>query len=271
MISKTFPNRLFRLGCRLICLFSVFGCGSIRPQGIKLVKLAFVTNLPELNPDGYLINYRDSVPIYYYDNLVLYKMPYLYEERTPVRRPGKDNVDTVNLDKIAFTETRYIYFVYKRDQQKGMIIYDLSDLNSRKTASVDSIRSYLFYGNSDVYATVKNENLYKTYGDPKKGNLVQVLIPKIERDDGDTCYLYYSKDLKFSDLSFSKTLDSIAQLKLYKFKVICNKKKSLLSNAILPQREFFYELKRVPASIDDKSVESLFLKVKDEKLLDEVL
>lgn len=271
MINITFPDRLIQLGCRLIFLFGVFGCGSIKSQGIKLVKLAFVTNLPELNPDGSLINFRDSVPIYYYDDLVLYKMPYLYEERTPASRPGKEKVDTVNLDKIAFTETRYIFFIYKRDQQAGMIIYDLNDLKSRKTASVDSIRSNLFYGNSDIYATLKKDSLYRTYRDSKKGNLVQVLIPKVEREDGDTTFLHYSKEFKFCDLSFSKTLDSITQSKLCKFRVVYNKKKSLISNAILPKREFYFELKTVQNDEGDKSVESFFRKVIDEKLLEKNL
>lgn len=59
----------------------------------------------------------------------------------------------------------------------------------------------------------------------------------------DSIYYYYSKKMNKVQYSFSKKLDSISGMKLFKFRLIFNSKFSKSHNAVLPKREISFEIR----------------------------
>lgn len=58
----------------------------------------------------------------------------------------------------------------------------------------------------------------------------------------DTCIYYFSNKLNGVDYSFSKKLDSITGMKLYKARFVYSSQFSIDYNLTIPSREFFFEM-----------------------------
>ena len=84
--------------------------------------------------------------------------------------------------------------------------------------------------------------LIEKYGSTKQGDEMSV----------DSIYYYYSKKMNKVQYSFSKKLDSISGMKLFKFRLLFNSKFSKSSSRSLPKREISFEIREeVPPGVKE--------------------
>ena len=68
----------------------------------------------------------------------------------------------------------------------------------------------------------------------------------------DSIYYYYSKKMNKIQYSFSKKLDSISGMKLFKFRLLFNSKFSKSYKGVLPKREISFEIREeVPPDVKE--------------------
>ncbi|HEY5772437.1 MAG TPA: hypothetical protein VIS75_07410, partial [Chitinophagaceae bacterium] len=92
---------------------------------------------------------------------------------------------------------------------------------------------------------VKEDILFEKYGSLKQGDETTI----------DSIYYYYSKDMNKIEYSFSKKLDSIKAMKLFKVRFLYNERTSTSNKIILPKRELSFELIEETASNPQKIIE----------------
>jgi len=209
----------------------LFICTSYKKESVNnLRRVDFYFSLPILNNRGHLINFHDSLTIFYTDSDVLFKLPY--------QSLLIDGTTEIN------SETSFKYFLYHKEQLNGFLL-DSVNSNSFKKLSVDSfLTEKTFKG-----AKFVDKNFDSLVGvlDARDGfNLIEKYIGSKKKPDDsypDTTILYYKQ--KFHDLgkSFSWNLEKSQQLQIAKIRLIYAKQYNMKSNIIFSYRELYLELK----------------------------
>lgn len=94
--------------------------------------------------------------------------------------------------------------------------------------------------------------------------MVEKYIPKIKYDESysDTTFLYYSFQLNGIDFTFSKELDSLKGMKLFKIRAVFNPIPKGKYSFKVPSREYLFEIDRYDIN-NRQEILSLFEKFKD--------
>jgi hypothetical protein len=174
-----------------------------------------------------IYNFKDTILIFYYSDYILYRLSPTIKFETG--------------EKVSGTEP---YFIYDKNNEFGFLFTSLIDSSKGTKFLVDSflanrgIRGRDFDIPVDSLWTLtevikSKENVFlEKYGSLKQGDETTI----------DSIYYYYSKDMNKVEYSFSKKLDSIRGMKLFKARFLYNERISTSNEIILPKRELSFEM-----------------------------
>ena len=214
-------------------------CSAIKKNSNQPVRtITVIANYDFVMADsGKLIHVEDSFKVSYYQDLILYHVPYTNE----VSKLFVKN-DTIE-EEIMSSDIRYKYFIYKTNSTMG---YRYDSLNARgnRLFSVDSFLTAKAFAKFKFY-NKENDTLIETVIDQKTNVQLEKYIPRIKYDETypDSSYRYFSDLFKNVKYSFSENLDSIKNKKLFKVIFIHNpipKGKYLFD---VPRRNLIFEMK----------------------------
>ena len=244
----------------LILLFSSCGIKKNDPS-LTVREFRLVASWNQINPaDGGLVSTNDSVTLVYVNNLVIYKLPNIVEAITFEKKSEMD-YSAVNTQ----TDKHFTFYIYEQRIQNGLK-YDSLKVDRPTVFSVDSFltkaafKGFPFYSDKfRLYKSIKEDN-----------HLTELFIKNKKLDPSycDTIYYHYKQNLRTIDYTFSKTLDSTRNMKLYKVQFLYNAIVDPKSKIKVPSREFKFELKEAP-NTNVSQIDSLIRRfIKDkEKLL----
>jgi len=195
-----------------------------RPVGINLIY-----SYPILHViDSDIVYYKlvDTIAIVYYNNYILYHLPKKRVFETDVKMKNQDS-----------------YFLQQRDSSYGFL-FESESMNLSRRVNADSFLK------RKAFAGIKLENgpndtLIEAINN-YQGILLEKYTPKQNSHSNfDTLIFYYANDFKSIDFSFSKKMDSLKQLKLFKVRLINNQSFSYPYNRMLPKREYLFEINQI--------------------------
>lgn len=183
---------------------------------------------PQISLDGQIAGFdTPRIHIFYFQNLVMYKIPYFYSE------------DTIENEK------RYFYFVWKKGVDLG-IRYNY-DITPPEKFKVDSIIKNFWPNEMGMANRIKNKDLnisLKSTTQTENGKVLEFDFDGV-RDNihltGKTL-LYYSTEFNNLDFSFSREIDTVKNMKLYKIKNLDDSKVLPQYNFTLDAMETYYKI-----------------------------
>ena len=220
-------------------------------KGLKCVSLSFTApvNIYKENDEIKIALLKDTISVFYYSDYLIYRLLPTVKWETG--------------ENIKGTEP---YFIYTERDSCGILFNSLTDSACSIICRIDSFLFNRAFRGEDLdipvdslwsITEVKKENgeiLIEKYGSTKQGDEMTV----------DSIYYYYSRKMNRVQYSFSKKLDSISGMKLFKCRLIFNSKFSKSHNGVLPKREISFEIREeVPP--DEKEILSLIKKYRSIK------
>jgi len=218
-------------------LFNSSTCS--QKKDLKCVSLSFSApvNIYKENDEIKISILRDTILVFYYSDYLVYRLLPTAKWETG--------------ENIQGTEP---YLIYNKQDSCGILFNSLTDSSYIITCRIDS---FLFnralrgkdldIPSDSLWSTkeVKKDNggiLIEKYGSTKQGDEMSI----------DSIYYYYSKKMNKVQYSFSKKLDSISGMKLFKFRLLFNSKFSKSYNGVLPKREIWFEIREeVPPDVKE--------------------
>ena len=191
-----------------------------------------------------IYNLKDTISIFYYSDYLIYRLSPTVRFETG--------------EKVKGTEP---YFIYNKKNKLGLLFSSLEDSTQGITYPVDSFLINRALKGKDLDIPVdslwsligvvkgKDGILIEKYGSIKPGDEMTI----------DSIYYYYSKKMIKVEYSFSKKLDSVNRMKLFKARFLFNSKYSSSNKIVLPKRELSLEMREEIAS-DSKEILSLVKK-----------
>jgi len=211
----------------LILFLGSYTCS--KKSDLKCLGLCF--NYPlsayKENDEIKIYNLKDTILIFYYSDYILYRL-----SPTIIFETG---------EKLKGTEP---YFIYNKKDDFGFLFTSLNDSSKGTKYPVDSFLANRGLKGKDFdipidslwslteEIKVKEDILLEKYGPLKLGDETTI----------DSIYYYYSKAMNKIEYSFSKKLDSIKAMKLFKVRFLYNERTSTANKIILPKRELSFEL-----------------------------
>jgi hypothetical protein len=235
-----------------VIIFSIFlGCGSSyysrnknTAKNIRCINL--YTSLPALDRDGKLIQYLNgSNNIFYYDNIIMTQIPVHF--------------DSYDSNKLVKEETKNSFFVYEKNNTYGLYYTDFSE-EKKKKLPIDSVNDGVLKADLYEYFKTNALQLISSRRNRELGILEEIYIGKLKYAK-DTAIFYFSDRLKDFDFSFSKKLDSLKKLKLFKFRYVSDEEILEEYKVTLPKREVNFEIKEIPVD-NPKEIMSYFERYK---------
>lgn len=232
-----------------ILFFVSFTCSE--KKDLKCVSLWFSApvNIYKKNDETKIALLKDTISIFYYSDYMVYRLLPTAKWETG--------------ENIKGTEP---YFIYKKGDSCGILFNSLTDSSYGIVCRMDSFLFNRALRGKDLEIPVDTLWSITEVKKENAGILIEKYGPKREGDEAsvDSIYYYYSKRMNKVQYSFSKKLDSIRGMKLFKFRLIFNSKFSKSHNYVLPKREISFEIREeVPP--DDKEILSLIKKYRSIK------
>ena len=218
-------------------------------QDSALIKsVHIIYNLPLINLDSSVVNYDNSYDVFYYKDLIMYKFFYQF--------------DSIVNGKQMLQTKRYKYFVFQKDSLFGYNYDPYSNQAKQKNRlAIDSIKKNTFENYSyDSSFYKKTDSIYLG----KEKNLLKIYNYRSSQKypEDFTFYFFYSRKLNYIKESFSKQMDNIKNMKLYKIRIVAHGAYYEEYKMSLPQREYLLEMKEVPLQ-NKNEILSYFHKYKD--------
>lgn len=213
----------------ILLLFGSFTCSKKNKLNSIELNFSYPVSFYKKDSEIRIYNIHDTIRIYYYKDYVLYQLS------------GSRKFETDEL--IAGTEQ---YFIYNSNNKFGFLFSSLKDSSLRMKIQVDSflfdrgMKGKDFDHLPDSLWFLSDErkdnesNIVEKYASIKPGDETSI----------DSIYYYYSKKMNDIPYSFSKKLDSIKSMKLFRIRMIYNEKFSKTNNFVLPQREILFEIRK---------------------------
>lgn len=232
--------RLFISCFFVILLFSCLATKSLA-QTDSLTAIHYIVKVPVVQGDRQYFDLVDTTPIYYYQDLIIYQLPYIFDSSKSTYHVQTDSTSNEHI----LTETRYNYFVFRQGSKKGIWYYSLERLDSTKQLTCDSMLKQVgMQTNLQSFLNDPNDSLLERTT-LQNGNIVmEKYITKTKPDESynDTTFLYYSKSMKPIDFSISPFLDSITNSKLFKLRLVFNETYSAKYGITMPKRDLVCEI-----------------------------
>jgi hypothetical protein len=171
----------------------------------------------------------DTISIFYYGNYVLYQLSPTVKFETG--------------EKIRGTEP---YFIFNKKNHFGFLYPSMKNPNHGAKLSVDSF--LINRGMKGKDFDIPPDSLWSLHAVVKDKSQDFILekygtIKPVDETNFDSIYYYYTRKIKNTEFSFSRKLDSIKRMKLYKVRLIFNEKFSPADKILLPKREFLFEIR----------------------------
>ena len=209
-------------------------------------------SMPAITPDT-SFTMSNSYNIFYYGNLIMYRFEYGF--------------DSLVNGKLLLHEARPNFFVFHKDSLFGYSYYPHPDTVAKDVRiSIDTMFKRNAYEpfKFDSAFTHKPDSLYFD----EQENLVKVYntSASIKYPEKFIYYLYYSKKLAgLNDGFFSRSMDNESGMKLFRIRIMALGHYYEEYKMTLPQREFLYEMKKVPVQ-DTAEIIGYFRKYKKDVL-----
>jgi len=219
-------------------LFSLTALKS-QAQSDSITAINYILRLPLVLGDKQYFDFGDTTTIYYYQDLIVYQLPYTFDSSKTIYHVKADTIS----DEHILTEKRYNYFIYRQGSPKGIWYRSIDYPDSNRLLPVDSIlkikspppnlQSLIYSSNDTLIETVSLNDIF-----------IEKYIPKIKPDESynDTTVFYYSKSMSSIKYSLSPFLDSLKNAKLYRLRLAFNETYSQKYSITMPQRDLVYEI-----------------------------
>ena len=233
----------------IFLLFFVSACS--QKEHLRCISLSYIfpTNIYRENDEIKIYSLKDTISIFYYSDYLIYRLPPIVKFETD--------------EKIKGTEP---YFIYNKQDSFGVLFNSLTDSSCGRTCPVDSFLFNRGFKVKDMDIPADSVWPLMEVKKDKDGILIEkyaMLKPEDEMSI-DTIYYYYSRKMNKVKYSFSKKLDSISHMKLFKARFLFNSKFSSSERAFLPKREISFEIREVHPP-DAKEIFSLIKKYRSLK------
>ncbi len=217
-------------------LFAICSCSSVmKKDGIRGVKIT--STFPFIDGKGKLVYYDTSVvKIYYYQDKIIYNSSYHF------------NYTPENF-MIRADEIRYYFFVYTKGMQHGLLFDKHKSAFGIKVLA-DSMVKKEWCNNIDIYSNFKKSEVNEIYHTQNEdsGTISKMYNFKLKTDtafNGTVLYGFTNK-MKNIPYSFSKELDSLNNMKLYKVNIVNNSRYIKEYNLQLERMEEMYSIENIP-------------------------
>ena len=188
--------------------------------------------------DNQIFTVKDSVGIIYWENYTIYQVPHIYN-KTYLKQ---DISGKVLSEKDLKNETKFEYLVFRDDRKYGCWFDSLGSKNGA-VASVDSFEKKRLFKGFPFFKRSEYTLLANTYVVNAK-ILTKTYTPEFRMDQSypDTAKYFFKIDFDGIDFSFSKELDSLAKMKLFKVDYINSP--LTIGEKKIPKREHIFEIQK---------------------------
>ena len=195
---------------------------------IRAVNLVY--SLPIVNWDSTITESQNSYDVFYCGNLIMYKLSYAFD--SSVNKKSLLN-ERRNSFFVFQKDSLYGYFYYPkptRHMQEGRVAVD----SALKTKSFESVR----------FDTLHNLKPESSEYDADR-NLVKLYNPSPQKEYPEkfSLYFFYSSKLNGIKETFSKKMDNVENMKLFKIKIIAHGFYYEQYKMAFPKREILYEMR----------------------------
>lgn len=206
---------------------------------ITAAQIRMTTTVYLNGESGNFIN--DSIQIYYFQNLVLYKLNYI-------------NTFGVSADsnEPIKVEIKNIWFVHEANNKNGYAFYEEKE-KPDNWANVDSFVRGHGMPQVGPFELDTNSRITKLSSKQLHGNMVkEEFIFKAPANSRDTMCFTFSNSLNHIPFSFDKKLDAARGKKLCLINMICGAHPSSDNKTMVPQSNSIIELKEIPVDNPQK-------------------
>ena len=237
MINRT-RNNFFLIFVILVLNITCTSTKLRSPVTYELISKIEMFNASDKN----IYMLKDTVKIIYYNDLTILNIP--YTNQASILEIDEDGE---LYDHSLTTTIQYKLFIYQNQKRYGLLYDSLGD-NTPEKLSVDSILVNWTFKNFDFYDE-NSDSLISIEKEVDNG-LLKKYIPKQKPDLSypDSTYLFFSRRFERLKFSFSKKLDSISKLKLFKVKMIYNPLLDEKNVITVPKREYLFKVKKAEVS-----------------------
>ena len=171
---------------------------------------------------------KDTILIFYYSDYILYRLS------------GTKKFETG--ENIRGTEP---YFIFNKKNKSGFLFSSLKDSGTGTKFPIDSFLANRGMRGKDFEVPVDSAWSLAEVIKDKENNILEkyALIRQGDETSIDSIYYYYAKKMNDIEYSFSKKLDSIKAMKLYKIRMLYNERFSPSNNMTLPKRDILFEIR----------------------------
>lgn len=207
-------------------------------QKLKSLNLIYsypVSMMTQAGNENKVLSLTDTITINYYNNYILYILP--------------ATADFESNNKIQGSEP---YFIYKNNNKRGFLFNPPLNLKKGIELPVDSFLTKRALKTKGF--DTPNDTVFKLINSVKNKDFIIEKFTSLKKGDQKICdsiIYYFSKKLNHFEFSFSRKLDSIKQMKLYKYRIIFNKKFWPSYKTIIEKMEYSFEIQ--PASLPNKN------------------
>lgn len=233
----------------------------------EIKKYSFVYSYPYISIDGKFNIFYDSAVIYFYKDCFLYS---LSKEVTYLKI---DSSFSTQSDSIFYTfevipagQKEDYMVVGKNNDKYGYIFPSVKKFSITKKCNLDSFKNANNFTSRNLIPNRDSVILIDSLFKSKSKELKLIFCPIQKSELGDTLEYYMSEILKNNSFSLSETVDSIYNLKLWKFRVLYNEGYSRMYEVKLPKRELRIEFQEIGVDTSDAGISDFLSKFSQRKV-----
>ncbi len=236
--------------CSIVFILNIksfYSCINKAPDN-NIQAFRLIYNIPVFTPDSNF-EIRNTYDVFYCKDIIIYKFNYRF--------------DSLFNGNLVFQEWRSNYFVFHKDSLFGHNYYlkpDLALKNAR--LSVDSMLKKNSFESLkfDTLLTLKPDSSYFD----TEGNLLKIFNnpPPNSSQEKYDLYFYYTKKLKGVKETFSRKMDNVNNMKLFKIRIVAKGAYYEEYKTIIPEREYLYEMEEIRVE-NEKEIMSYFNRYKE--------
>ncbi len=213
-----------------------------------------ISNFPYVEWDTSIMHVVSFYDVFYHQDIVMYRFNYGF--------------DSLINGKLLLRESRKQLFIFHKDSIYGYEYFVAPNHPAfAGRLLVDSILKVHSYRDNRLDSLLNFECDTSFFDDQK--NLVKIYNPPVASAGKEkfTVYLYYTRDLKDIPETFSKKMDNVENMKLFKARIAGHGIYNEQYKMAFPPRESSFEIREIQAK-NEKEILAYFNKYEKEHLKD---
>lgn len=208
-------------------------CNDKTNNRISAIRINY--NTPIVNWDSTVVDFNSLYETYYYGDLIMFKLFYRF--------------DSVSNGVPLLREDRNLYFVLHKDSLFGHAYYPKHNrIMAEGRLEVDSVLAKHRF-TTEVFDTLASKKPDSMYYDIE-GNLLKVFYDpsypnRLQSPETFDLYFYYSKKLVNVSETFSKKMDNVEGMKLFRIKVAASGGYYKEYKMAFPPRDYVHEMNEI--------------------------